>query len=381
MKKPYRLWKRTDRRGVYYFCQGDGPWRSTGTPRRAEAEAYALAAIEKAREAARQAAEAAKLQRETVPLREYLKPFYGPACVHVARLRAEKKSIGAEHVKHCRAILDKHIVTDPIAERNVRELRRGDIEDFRGRLLARGLGDGQVNRILRVLKTCLREGVHREDLERDPAAGVGLIHHRYPERGVFSRDELKALFPASGLGPWGSLQTYCLFMFAATMGARRSEILALRWRDIDLDKKEANIRQAWKSETELGPPKWGRAREGLPLPATTAARLRELRKASLHVLPDALVFHEADGGRLSSRWYQEAFHAGMKAAKIDAKARRLTGHSFRHSLATALRDAGVSAEKVQAALGWRDTKTMDGYTHFSAEHLRGQAELIDKLFS
>jgi integrase len=57
--------------------------------------------------------------------------------------------------------------------------------------------------------------------------------------------------------------------------------------------------------------------------------------------------------------YQEAFRAGIKAAKINAANRRLTGHSFRHSLATALRDAGVAAEKMQAALGWRDTRTMD----------------------
>jgi len=208
-----------------------------------------------------------------------------------------------------------------------------------------------------------------------------MIHHRPAERGIFSREELRALFPADGLGPWGSLQAYTVFLMAATVGARRSEILALRWRDIDLDKGEISIRQAWKSETEIGPPKWGRAREGLPLPAKTAARLRELRKASYWILPDAFVFHGRKGGRLSSRWYQEAFTAAMAAAKIDAKARRLTGHSFRHSLATALRDGGVPAEKVQAALGWRDERTMDGYTHFGAEHLRGQADLIDRLLS
>ena len=307
---------------------------------------------------------------------------HAPGILIVAdQLRAEKKSIGAEHVKHCRALLDKHVLKDVIAECNVKALRRADIIDFRGRLLASGLGDGQVNRILRVLKTCLKEGLHREELERDPTAGVGNISHRSEERGVFTREELHALFPAEGLGPWVSLQAFACFYVAATVGARRSEILALCWRDIDLDKGEISIRRAWKSETELGPPKWGRAREGLPLPATTAARLRELRRVSLHVLPDALVFHNPEGGRLSSRWYQEAFHAGMKAAKIDAKACRFTGYSYRHSLATALRDAGADPAKIQAALGWQDKRTMDGYTHFGSEHLRAQAVLIDGVFS
>jgi hypothetical protein len=70
-------------------------------------------------------------------------------------------------------LLDKHVLKDVIADCNVKALRRADIIDFRGRLLASGLGDGQLNRILRVLKTCLKEGLHREELERDPTAGVG----------------------------------------------------------------------------------------------------------------------------------------------------------------------------------------------------------------
>jgi integrase len=370
MAVKYRFWKRGE---VYYYRLGAGPWKSTGCKRKDEATDYALERLAEAK----RAQEAARRSLEAVSLREYLKPYYGPACPHVARLRGDKKQIGDEHIKHCRALLDKHVLKDTIADQNVRELRRADILDFKSRLLA-SLGDGQVNRILRVLKTCLKEGVYREELEHDPTAGVGNISYKSAARGVFSREELRALFPAKGLGPWASLQAFTCFLVAATVGARRSEILALRWGAVDLDKNEIHIREAWKSDTVLGSPKWGRLREGLALPTVTAGRLRALRAASLHVLPVGLVFNK-DGARLTSRWWQEQFYAGMKAAKIEAKARRLTGHSFRHSLATALRDAGVAAEKVQAALGWSDTRTMDGYTHFSAEHLRGQADIIDRL--
>lgn len=364
--KPFRLWKRKDRGGVYYYRWASGPWRSTGCTRRGQAETYVLA-------------HPLPDIREAVLLRDFLRPFYTDACPHVARLHAEKKSIGAEHVKHCRALLDSYVLKDQIADSNVGELRRGDILDFRGRLIADGLRDSQVNRILGVLKTCIKEGVHREELERDPTAGVGNISHRPTERGVFTRDELKRLFPPRGLGPWGTQQANMVFLVAATVGARRGEILALRWRDVDLDKNEIHIRQAWKNETELGPPKWGRTREGLPLPKTTADGLRALRGASMHVLPDALVFCTEDGGRLSTRWYQAAFRAAMKRAKIDSASRRLTGHSFRHSLNTILRDQGVPAEKIRAAMGWTNEKTQDGYTHFGVEHLRDQADLVDSL--
>jgi len=29
------------------------------------------------------------------------------------------------------------------------------------------------------------------------------------------------------------------------------------WKDVDSDKMEIHVRQAWKSDTELGEPKWG----------------------------------------------------------------------------------------------------------------------------
>lgn len=70
----------------------------------------------------------------------------------------------------------------------------------------------------------------------------------------------------------------------------------------------------------------------------------------------------------------------MVKAKINAKVRRLTPHSFRHSLNTLLRDQGVPDEKIRAALGWTNEKTQDGYTHFSAEHLQDQVEIIDGIF-
>jgi integrase len=296
----------------------------------------------------------------------------------VARLRAEKKQIGAQHVRNQRTLIDRYILQDPVADKNLVELRRGDILDFRGRLLAK-VSDARANRVIGCLKTCIKEAVYREELPKDPTLGVGNIHHEALQRGVFTADELRRLFPALGLGSWGSLQAFACFLVAATVGLRRGEVLALRWRDLDFDKLQLHVRQAWKSDTVLGPPKWGKVREELPLPELTARRLRELRGGSLHVLPDALVFHEADGSRKPALWWREAFTAAMVQAKIPAGARRLTAHSFRHSLNTLLRDGGVPAEKIRAVMGWTNEKTQDGYTHFHGEHLRGQADLIDKI--
>jgi integrase len=368
MAKPYRLWKRGK---TYYYRLPGATWKSTGCSRQAEAIDFVLLRIEEAKtEAARRARAAV-----AVPLRDYLKPFYTVDCPHVARLRAEKKQIGQSHIKNQRALLDRYILPDAIAGENVNELRRGHLLDFRGRLLARGLSDRQVNRILGALKTCLREGIYREELKHDPGAGIGNIHHEAEERGVFTREELRRLFPAEGLGPWEDLQAFACFQLAAAVGLRRGEVLALRWRDLDFDKKQLHVRQAWKSDKIIGPPKWGKVREELPLPAVTVGRLKQLRAASLHVLPDALVFHNPNGSRKSTLWWREAFAAAMVNAKIPAGTR--TAHCLRHSLATALKDLGVDDAKIQAAMGWSSARMQKQYTHLSGEHLRGQADLVD----
>lgn len=369
-REPYTLLRRKGAK-VYYYRLGGDPIRrarSTGKTLKHEAKEYVEQLL------ARGALSA------DMDLAKFLEPYYGwETCPHVARLRAEKKQVGEQHVRHQRALLDKYVLTDAIAHENVHELRRHHILDFRQRLLAQGLSDRQANRIIGALKTCLKEGVYREELDRDPTAGIGNIRQELAERGVFTQEELRHLFPREGNGPWTDLRAYTAFLVAATVGARRGEILALRWRDVDLTEATLNIEKAWKDDTTLGDPKWGKIRKGIPIPATTVARLRELHRTSLHVLPDALVFHNGDGSRLSTRWWQTEFRAAIKKANINTEARRLTAHSFRHSLNTILRDQGVPAEKIRATMGWTNEKTQDGYTHFGTEHLRAQADLVDGL--
>jgi integrase len=118
----------------------------------------------------------------------------------------------------------------------------------------------------------------------------------------------------------------------------------------------------------------------VPLPARTAAKLKELRAESIHVLPANLVFCYEDGSRLGATWFTKRFAGAMGLEGIDTKGRCLRPHSFRHSLNTLLRDAGYSDEKIRAAMGWTNARTQAGYTHWKVEHLRDQAKIIDGIW-
>ena len=90
---------------------------------------------------------------------------------------------------------------------------------------------------------------------------------------------------------------------------------------------------------------------------------------------------DSKGERRGVTWFQKRFKKAMKEAKIDTASRRLTAHSFRHSLNTTLRDQGVPDEKIRAAMGWSNPGTQATYTHWDIRHLREQADLVDAMFS
>jgi len=128
MVKSYGLWKRGK---IYYYRVGTGNWKLTGCTRQDKAIEYALERLEEDKQRRIEKSKA-------IILRDYLEPFYvEDRCPHVARLRAEKHPISSHHIKLQRTNITKYILEDEIADRNFRELRRGDILDFRQRCSTR----------------------------------------------------------------------------------------------------------------------------------------------------------------------------------------------------------------------------------------------------
>lgn len=313
-----RIWQRGE---VYYYrTRSMTKWKSTGCTLKKDALDYI--------EAHRNDIPKPKKVKPGTTLRQLLEPYYiWDRCPHVQRLRDENKSVTQEHVKACRALIDKKILTDPIADRAVSDLKRADFIDLRSRLL-KGNGTRTVNRAMAVLKTCLKEEYFRENLARDPTQGVGQIKYEKRESGIFTKAELQTLFPREGLGHWRDIEVYTAFLILATCGLRRGELLGLRWKSVDLTQRVLQIQEALRQDNKtLGLPKWRKVRT-VPLPEIVAARLLELRKATLSGLPDTFVFHREDGGPKRVAWIGWHFAKVMQAMKIDPKAR---GYGFTHS--------------------------------------------------
>jgi integrase len=156
----------------------------------------------------------------------------------------------------------------------------------------------------------------------------------------------------------------------ASTAARRGELLALRWRDLDLDAKRLRIERSLvsvRNELAFSEPKTKRGRRSIALDSGTAAELRAHRaRQSKERLAlglgrqslDGLVFTDPLGQPVKPDSFSQFFK--RRAERLKLPTVRL--HDLRHLHATMLLGAGANVKAVSERLGHASTSfTMDVY--------------------
>ena len=172
-------------------------------------------------------------------------------------------------------------------------------------------------------------------------------------------------------------------------GARRNEVLALRWSDIDLDGGTLRIERALEHTTRGGlvfkmpKTKWGK--RTITLAPGTVAELRAHRLAQQEqrlalgmgrVPNDALVFAMPDGSPLHPTAVSQEWRRVMRQAGLE-----LTLHSLRHTHASTLINAGIDMLTISRRLGHGSPAiTLNVYGHLLKPDNRA-ADAIERALS
>jgi len=159
-----------------------------------------------------------------------------------------------------------------------------------------------------------------------------------------------------------------LVRVAAYTGLRRGELVALRWRDVDLSGRKVVVRRAVSANVETASTKSRRARE-VPLPDQAAEALVRLSSRDDFTATDDYVFANRWGRRLDGSALRRRFERARDAADL----RPLRFHDLRHTYGSLLVAGGVDLASVKSAMGHSRITTTERYLH-----ARSASELADR---
>jgi len=233
----------------------------------------------------------------------------------------------------------------------------------------------------RALKMALKWGL----LNRNPADAVTPPRPQRSEMHTMNEDDITRFLEAAQSTPY-----YVLFFLALFTGMRRSEILALRWCDVDLLLCQAHITRTLHhlrtGEIVFGAPKTAKGRRMVMLSPSTALLLQEHRdkqEAQWAVLgiplkDNDLVFCNLEGkpflpDTVSHVWVKLVKRMGLEGIRL---------HDARHTHASLMLKQGVHPKVVQERLGHATiSTTLDLYSHVAPTLQEEAAKAFDNAFS
>lgn len=177
-----------------------------------------------------------------------------------------------------------------------------------------------------------------------------------------------------------------LMMFS---GLRRGEATALRWTDIDFERRIIIVSRSYNfKQREFKPPKNGKSRI-VSIPQILVEYLSSLERNSIYVLTSA------NGNLMSDTAWKRLFdsyifdlnlkygnfstpHTKFEPHEIPLVIRPFTPHDLRHTFCTMMYEAGIDVLVAKEQMGHSDVKTtLSIYTHLDALHKERDLQKMD----
>lgn len=231
----------------------------------------------------------------------------------------------------------------------------------------------------RALKMALKWGL----ISRNPADAVTPPRPQRSEMHTMNEDDITRFLEAARATPY-----YVLFYEALFTGMRRSELLALRWCDVDLLLCQVHVTRSLHhlrtGEIVIRTPKTAKGRRMVMLSPSVALLLKEHRdkqKAQrvimgIPIKDDDLVFSGIEGKPLlpdtvSHVWSKLVKRTGLEGIRF---------HDARHTHASLMLKQGVHPKVVQERLGHATiSTTLDLYSHVTPGLQEAAAAGFDKM--
>ena len=320
------------------------------------------------------------------------------------RRRLALQGCRKSYLEGCRSMQRVHI-TPRLGNRPIAKVTTTDIEAVGADMLAHGLKPKSVRNVITFLHQVFEHAIDRgwtldnavrkasrprrkragdiepdlqflnlTELEAVLRAIPDEVVHRQPAPTRRGRSGPAPPPPPDVLGP----VLRPLILTAAMTGLRQSELLGMRWRDVDWAAQRIRVRNTWvRGEHSTDGKSDLSTRRSVPMADRLLAALDDWSRRTIYNGDDHLVFaHPQTGNPLDGSKVTKRFQAACR----DAGVRPIRFHDLRHTFATQLAASGkVSLRTLQEFLGHADAKTTQIYAHYAPS--THEVEMVNAAFS
>ena len=297
------------------------------------------------------------------------------------------------------------IINEYLGDIVLQELRPRDVDNMLSSLYKKGLSYNTINSYKGTLHSALQYAVYPAELiVANPAQSLRIpksAPRRVVNRQVISADTLKQMLEQY---PFGH-SYHVPIVLAYYTGMRIGEILGLTWDKVDLEKGVISVRQQQKHIVNHGnlilKPKTPTSLREVLIDTRVTEMLKKWRaqqvaneaqrgasyvyvfldkNGALQNISKGLA-NENIGKRMQMVCTREDGHYISYDTGVKAMRRLGTNsHSFRHTHATALTEAGATLRAVAARLGQKDINvTANVYTHVTDEMQRETLAMVEAM--
>jgi integrase len=246
-----------------------------------------------------------------------------------------------------------------LGDRPIASLRQSEVQAAVG-TWTRDLAPSTVAYVHATLSSILKAAVSDRLRADNPAAGVSLPRaSKQPVRPLTGADVALLLdaLPEQHRAPT---------LLAVGCGLRAGEVFGMRLDDVDMLRRQVQVRQQRGTDERVGPPKTQASHRTVPLPS---------------VVGDAVALHLA-------RWptngllfpvKRNSAHVAFRRAADQAGLDWVRFHDLRHTYASALIESGESVKVVQARLGHASaSETLNTYAHLFPDTEHSTRAAVDE---
>lgn len=247
------------------------------------------------------------------------------------------------------------------------------------------LGYESMYNLYKIVNVMFNQAIRWEIMDKNPNLKANKPKKVKTEKCFYDLNQVKKLLDVLDNE---SLKYKALIVLALDSGARRSEICALRWSDIDFDTRMMNITKSLKVVEGVVDEKTTKTESSIrtiKLSESTINLLKEYKEwqeAYKKVYKrrwtgkDNRIFTSIDGGYMHPSTCDHIIRKIVKKYNLD----HISFHELRHTCASLLINSGIDPKTVSKRLGHADTSiTMEIYTHVFQESKNACADKFDDM--